>query len=230
MHKLLGVIFAVASATAVLAVPAPASPAGSPIAPLGMVVSANNARSGVDIVNSGATIYEGDQLGTQEDGSMLVRIGTGKLFLHKATSVQMHALANGFSADLGSGVVSVSSDEGRTFQLLTNGLTIRPATAHPTAAQIERVSATEVVVISTRGDLQVSMGDEVETVTAGNSYKVEMGSPASDAAYPGAYPGQGPPPIAGRRSKGFYIIVFSAVAAATAILIWRATESPDKPH
>jgi hypothetical protein len=190
-----------------------------------MVVSADNAHSGVDVVNSGATIYDGDQIATQDGGSMLLRLSDGKLFLHKATSIQMHAIANGFSADLGNGTVSVSSEEGRTFQLVTDGLTIRPATAHPTAAQIERVSATEVVLVSTRGDLQVSMGDEAETVTAGNSYKVEL---ASAEPEPGPYP-QGPPPIAGRRPKGFYILVFGAIAAVTAILIWRATESPTKP-
>jgi len=71
---------------------------------------------------------------------MVLRIGAGKLFLHKATSIQVHALSNGFAANLDNGTVSVSSEEGRTFQLLTNGLAIQPAGLNPTAAQIERVS------------------------------------------------------------------------------------------
>ena len=186
-------------------------------------MSAADASSGADVVNSGTTVYDGDRLATRDEGSMLLRIGAGKLFLHKATSVQVHALSNGFSANLASGTVSMSSEEGRTFELLTDGLTIRPAALHPTAAQIQRVSATEVVLISTHGDLQVSLGDEVETVTAGNSYKVELDPLPAEAD-----PAQGPI-YSGRRRKGFYIVVFSAVAAVTGVMIWRAVMSPDHP-
>ncbi len=223
MGKLCGVTFGFTIVTLVFAVPAPAAPASSPAAPLGMVMSAENARSGVDSVNSGTTIYDGDQLATRDDGSILLRIGAGKLFLHKATSVQVHALSNGFSANLDAGTVSVSSEEGRTFALLTDGLTIRPAGLHSTYAQIQRVSATEVVLISTRGDLQVSLGDEVETVTAGNSYKVELDPLAGEAN-----PAQGPV-YTGRRRKGFYILLISAIAAVTSVLIWRAVVSPSAP-
>ena len=223
MGKLCGVALGFTFMTLIFAVPAPAAPASSPAAPLGMVMSAENARSGVDSVNSGTTIYDGDHLATQDDGSILLRIGAGKLFLQKATSVQVHALSNGFSANLDAGTVSISSEEGRTFVLLADGLTIRPAGLHPTAAQIQRVSATEVVLISTRGDLQVSLGDEVETVTAGNSYKVELAPSTAEAD-----PAQGPI-YTGRRRKGFYIVLISAIAAVTGVLIWRAVMSPDHP-
>lgn len=222
MGKLGGVTLGFTLLTFAFAVPVPAAPAGSPAAPLGMVMSAENARSGIDSVNSGSTIYDGDQLATRDDGSILLRIGAGKLFLQRATSVQVHALSNGFSANLDAGTVSISSEEGRTFALLADGLTIRPAGLHSTVAQIQRVSATEVVLISTRGDLQVSLGDEVETVTAGNSYKVELAPSAAEADQQG-------PIYTGRRRKGFYIVLFSAIAAVTGVLIWRAVVSPDHP-
>lgn len=223
MSKLCGVTLSFTFMTLVFAIPAPAAPASSPAAPLGMVMSAENARSGVDVVNSGTTIYDGDQLATRDDGSILLRIGAGKLFLQRATSVQVHALSNGFSANLDAGTVSISCEEGRTFALLTDGLTIRPAGLHSTAAQIQRVSAKEVVLISTRGDLQVSLGDEVETVSAGNSYKVELAPSTAEAD-----PAQGPV-YTGRRRKGFYIVLFSAIAAATSVLIWRSVVSPVAP-
>jgi hypothetical protein len=192
-----------------------------------MVMSAEDARSGVDAVTSGATIYDGDRLATREEGAMQLRIGAGRLFLHNATSVQVHALPNGFSASLDQGTVSMSSEEGRIFELLTDGLSIRPAGLHSTSAQIQRVSATEVVLISTRGDLQVALGDEVETVRAGNSYKVVIDPLAAEAApAPGAQQG---PVYSGRRPKGFYILVIGAVAAVTGVLIWRAVMSPNHP-
>jgi hypothetical protein len=191
-----------------------------------MVMSAEDARSGVDAITSGATIYDGDRLATRDEGTMQLRIGAGRLFLYKATSVQVHALSNGFSANLDQGTVSMSSEEGRTFELLTDGLSVRPAALHSTSAQIQRVSATEVVLISTRGDLQVSLGDEVETVRAGSSYKVEIDPLAAEAAPATAQQG---PIYTGRRPKGFYILVIGAVAAVTGVLIWRAVMSPDHP-
>jgi hypothetical protein len=227
MRRLCGVVFGLTLAALAFEAPAPASPASSPMAPLGMVMSAADARSGVDVVTSGATIYDGDQLATRDEGAMMLRIGAGRLFLHKATSVQVHALSNGFSANLDQGTVSMSSEEGRTFELLTDGLTIRPVGLHSSSAQIERVSATEVVLISTRGDLQVSLGDEVETVRAGNSYKVEIDPLAAEAASAAGEP-QGPV-FTGRRRKGFYIVLISAIAAVTAVLIWRAVLSPTQP-
>jgi len=227
MPKLCRVVLGLTIATLAFAVPVHASPASSRMAPLGVVMSADNASSGVDVVNSGATIYDGDQLATRDDGAMLLRIGTGKLFLHKATSVRLHALSTGFSANLDKGTVSMSSEEGRTFELLTNGLTIRPAGLHSTAVQIERVSPTEVILISTRGDLKVSLGDEAETVSAGNSYKVEVDPPAVEAD-PAGLEQQGAI-YPGRRRKGFYIALIGAIAAVTAVAIWRAVMSPDKP-
>ena len=225
--KLFALSLASSLVFAALALSVPAASSSSPTAWLGMVMSAENSRSGVDPIYSGATIYDGDRLVTEDDGAMRVRLGTGQLFLHQATSVQMHAFPKGFSALLDTGTVSVSSPEGETFQVLADGASIRPASSHPTAAQIERISPTEVVLISTRGDLQVTMGDEVETVSAGASYKLVV-DPAAAAPEP-AGSAQGPFP-AGHRPKLFYIVVFGAVGAVTGVLIWRALESPDAPR
>ena len=86
----------------------------------------------------------------------------------------MHALPNGFSANLNNGSVVISSAEGQTFELLADGATIRPANSQPTSGQITMVSPTELILTSNRGTLQVSMGDEVKTVDAGSSYRLEV--------------------------------------------------------
>jgi len=198
-----------------------AAPPGTPSAPLGTVLAADNVHAGVDSTYSGATIYDGDHLVTQDIGTMRVRLGTGQMFLHQNTSTQVHAIPNGFSADLDAGTVSVSSLEGQTFQLLADGATIRPASTHPTSAQIAKISPTEVILTPTRGALQITMGDEVKTVEAGGSYKMEVETEAADP--------QGRPPVAAARNH-FIIIAIAALGIATGLIIWRALVSPSSPQ
>jgi hypothetical protein len=202
--------------------PVMAAPASSPSAPLGVVVSAENANVGAGVTTSGATIYDGDHLQTAANSSLRVRFGTGQLVLRQNSMVDVHALPNGFAANLGAGTVVVSSTEGRSFQVIADGATVRPANAQPTSGQVNVISATEAVITSTRGTLEVSMGDEVKTVEAGASYRMEVVSENSD---PGANP-QSPHPTARNR---FLWILIPAVGVVTGIVIWRALVSPTAP-
>jgi hypothetical protein len=217
--------FCVAFLIAILGVllleaPVMAATPATPAAPLGIVLAAENAHAGVDATYSGATIYDGDRLATQDDGTMRVRLGTGQIFLHQNTSTLVHAIANGFSADLDAGTMTVSSSEGQTFQLFADGATISPASSQPTTAQISKISATEVIMTSTRGALLITMGDEVKTLEAGGSYKMEVESED---------PGQKRQlPVATARNH-FIIIVIGAIGVATGLIIWRALVSPTAP-
>src|SRR5579864_2602598 len=206
-----------------LEAPVMAAPPGTPSAPLGTVLAADNVHAGVDSTYSGATIYDGDHLVTQDIGTMRVRLGTGQMFLHQNTSTQVHAIPNGFSADLDAGTVSVSSLEGQTFQLLADGATIRPASTHPTSAQIAKISPTELILTPTCGALQITMGDEVKTVEAGGSYKMEVESEDADPQRAGR------PPVAAARNH-FIIIAIAALGIATGLVIWRALVSPSSPQ
>ena len=221
MHKICGAFLVAILGAMLLEAPVMAAPPGTPSAPLGTVLAADNVHAGVDSTYSGATIYDGDHLVTQDIGTMRVRLGTGQMFLHQNTSTQVHAIPNGFSADLDAGTVSVSSLEGQTFQLLADGATIRPASTHPTSAQIAKISPTEVILTPTRGALQITMGDEVKTVEAGGSYKMEVETEAADP--------QGRPPVAAARNH-FIIIAIAALGIATGLIIWRALVSPSSPQ
>jgi hypothetical protein len=221
VHKVCGAFLMAILGVLLLETPLMASPPGTPSAPLGIVLAAENAHAGVDATFSGATIYDGDRLVTLPDGTMRVRLGTGQLFLRENTVAQVHSFTNGFSADLDAGTVSVSSLEGQSFQLLADGATIRPANTHPTSAQIAKISSTELVLTPTRGTLQITMGDEVKTLEAGSSYKLEVETEPADP--------QGRPPVAAAKNH-FIIILIAAVGVATALIIWRATVSPTSPQ
>jgi hypothetical protein len=200
---------------------APANPAS---APLGVVLQADHAQVGADLTAGGATVYDGDRLQTQEMGTMRATLGGSQLYLRNGTAALVHGLANGFSADLTSGTVVVSSTEGQTFQLLADGATIRPVGTQPVVAQVTRISASVLQLSSSRGSLEVTMGDEVKTVEAGSSYRLEV---APDAASSDPGP-QGNGPYHTARNHFIWIAIIG-VSAAAGIGVWRALVSPSAP-
>jgi hypothetical protein len=206
---------ALAGVPAVAATPNPAS------APLGVIVQADRSTSGVDLAYNGSTVYDGDRLETDDRVSLRARLGGPELFLRPSTTAQVHGLANGFAADLIRGTVVASSAEGQTFQLVANGATIRPANSQPTVAQVTFVNPEELVLTSTRGVLLVSMGDEVRTVEAGKSYRMEIETENQGPQ------GSGRGPYHPARNR-FLLFLIIGVAAGTGIGVWRALISPDQ--
>jgi hypothetical protein len=202
--------------------PVMAAPASAPSAPLGVVLAAENAHGGAGVTTSGATIYDGDRLETPSNSTLRVRLGSGQLVLRQGTVADVHSFPNGFAANLEVGTVLLSSAEGQTFQLIADGATVRPANELPTSGQVSMLSPTELILTSTRGTLQVTMGDEVKTVEAGSSYRMEV-----ETEDPGPSPNpQSPHPTARNR---FLWIAIPAVAAVTGVVIWRALVSPSAP-
>jgi hypothetical protein len=202
--------------------PALAAPASSPSAPLGVVLASENAHVGAGVTTSGETVYDGDRLTTPANSTLRVRLGSGQIVLRQNSTADVHSYPNGFSANLDYGSVVVSSAEGQTFQVVADGAIIRPLNAEPTSGQISMISPTELVLTGTRGTLKVTMGDEVKTLEAGSSYRLEVEpEPADPAAQP-----QVATPTA---RNHFLWIAIPVVAAVTGIVIWRALVSPSSP-
>ena len=204
-----------------ISAPVMAAPASSPSAPLGVVLASENANVGAGVTTSGATIYDGDHLRTPENSTLRVKLGSGQLVLRQNTIADVHSFPNGFSANLNAGSVIVSSAEGQTFQLLADGAVIRPANAQATTGQISMINSNEMILTATRGTLEVVMGDEVKTLEAGNSYRMEV-----ESEDPPAMPQQSTRPTA---RNHFLWIAVPAVAAVTGVVIWRALVSPTTP-
>ena len=204
-----------------------AAPGMPPSSPFGIVVSAENSTVSVDTNYAGATVYDGDRFATQDDGTMRLRLGNGQLLLFHATAVIVHAVPSGFSVNLDSGAASAAPSEGDTFELIVNGISIRPADAHQAVAQVERVNSAEAILVVGQGNLKIAMGDEVRTVAAGNSYKLEI-TDSEESSSSGEQGPQGAVPT-GRSRNRLLINVITAAAAVTGILIWRATVSPTAP-
>src|SRR5438270_8917887 len=95
-----------------IGIPAMARPANPASAPLGLVMQAERARQGADVTSGGATIYEGDRLETQDDGTLRARLGGSQIYLRPDTIAEIHGLTAGYSASLLHGTVIASSPEG----------------------------------------------------------------------------------------------------------------------
>ena len=223
MRKLFTAVLIATLSVMLFHAPVMAAPASSPSAPLGVVLATENAHVGAGVTTSGATIYDGDHLQTLENSTLRVKLGSGQIVLRQNSSADVHSFPNGFSATLNNGTAVVSSVEGQTFQLLADGATIRPANAQATSGQINMISASEMILTATRGTLEVTMGDEVKTLEAGSSYRMEVESEDPPAA---PQPQQSPSPTA--RSR-FLWYAIPAVAVVTSIVIWRALVSPTTP-
>jgi hypothetical protein len=204
----------------------PANPAS---APLGVVLQAERAQVGVDITSNGATIYEGDRLETLYDGNLHARLGGSQMYLRPNTATEVHGLSNGFSASLLHGTVVASSPEGQTFRLLANGATIRPAGTQATVAQVTWVNANELLLTSTRGAIEVSLGDEVKTIEAGSSYRMETQDEDTGQGPQGQQGSGAPPAHTGRRRRAFFFLIGGTIAVGTGIGIWRVLISPSDP-
>ena len=201
--------------------PAMATPANPASAPLGFVLQAERAHVGADIISGGATIYDGDRLETQEDGTMRARLGGSQMYLRPSTLAEVHGLSNGFSASLLYGTIIASSPAGQTFQLLANGATIRPVGTQATVAKVTWVNAKELLLTSNLGTIQVSLEGDVKTIEAGNSYRMEIQPEDPGPQGSGA-------PTHGGRNRAIYIWI-TVAAVATGIGIWRVMESEDHP-
>jgi hypothetical protein len=202
-------------------IPATANPGNPASAPLGWVLQAERALVGADITAGGATIYDGDRLETQGDGTLRARLGNSQMYLRQSTIAEVHGLSNGFSANLLSGTVIASAPEGQTFQVLADGATIRPVGTQATVAQITRVSFNELLLTSNVGAIQVSLdGGDVKTIEAGNSFRMEI---QPEPPSPGQDNGSGTQTTG--RNRAIYVWIAIA-SVATGVGIWRAMLSP----
>jgi|HubBroStandDraft_1064217.scaffolds.fasta_scaffold116107_1 hypothetical protein len=207
-------------AVAIFAVTAAAAPV--PVASMGVVLQANNANLSGSPVVTGATIFNGDTLSTDNAGVLRARFGSSQIYLFPNSNVSISQTANGFSAVLSGGTVQLSSGSGQTYSVLANGAIVHPAGNSQSISQITWVSPTELLLTSRRGDLDVTMGEETQTISEGTSFKMMIAPASQPAASPAAQPGQ---PALSSGTNSFYLIAILLIAGGTAVAIALALES-----
>ena len=139
-------------------IPLPASPAGAPnVLPLGVVTQASGARFKAAKISAGATIYDGDGLSTEAEGTLQFRGSAAVFYLPGSSGVTLHGLPMGTQAQLQTGTVVFSTAKAVAMEVLADGAFIRPLADGPTVAQVTIVGPKELQIRARRGALQFAI-------------------------------------------------------------------------
>ena len=207
---------------------------GSPTATaLGTVLTAERAHVGDASAWVGTTVYAGDHLSTELQGSVQVRAGAAaRLLLLSASSAVIDDKEGAPSAKLLSGTATFSTGNAHAFTLYASTAAIRAQSDAPTIGQVTLLNEKELLVISKRGPLEVTVDGETQTVEDGKAYHVYLDPEMAQGAS-GAGGAQGPGGKGGGPRKAgqnyFLFVVAGATAIATAFAVSEALESPSRP-
>jgi hypothetical protein len=201
--------------------------------PLGTVIAAERAHVGQASAAVGTTIFGGDYLSTEMQGSVQVRAGAARLLLLSSSAAVINDNEGAPSAKLLHGTATFSTGNAHAFILFASSAAVRSQTDEPTIGQVTFLSEKELLVTAKRGGLIVTVEDETQVVPEGTSYRVLLdadmaqGPEGAGAGKGGPYGQRGGPRKAGR--SHFLIVATAVTALAAWFAISEALESPDRP-
>ena len=206
-------------------------PARGKLDALGIVEQADRAKLGGEAASEGTTIYDGDRLSTEADGSVQLLVGEARLYLTEKSSVIVHneggKREKEFEAELlgGSAVLSVAAPSNG--EILTNSAQVRAISETRGVVQVRRTGINELIVFAQRGPAEICYRGECATIPEGKSYRVLLS--ASDDPPPAGAGAKG----SGKTGKAILLIAIGATAAGVIAATWGGTpkgvESPDHP-
>jgi hypothetical protein len=226
LAKALVVLAATAMSVAMLGTPLLAAPTSQ----LGIVVFADHARVGMAAASVGSTVFGGDKLSTEPEGSVQIRAGAARFLLASGGVATLSSDEAAPAASLVSGTATFSTANAKAFTLHFANAAIRPNTDEPTVGQVSVVGPKELIVKSTRGSLAFTVEGETRVIPEGAAFRVILDpTPAEAAAAPpaGGRSSQSGPVSAGSSKFVWYAV--GVVAIVTAVAIHQALESPDRP-
>jgi len=203
---------------------------------VGTITSALGAHIGSAAATTGATVFGGDRLETQQTGTLQVRTGAARLMLSASSVVTMSGSAEAPGAELQRGTAVFSTANANSFVLHASTAAIRPETDAPTVVQVTYVTSKELIVRTTRGSITITVDGETKAIPEAMAYRVilDPDSYMEASAAPGqgprgaGAPGRGGPPRKAGRSR-FLLLAIIVTGVVTAIALDEVLESPSKP-
>jgi ferric-dicitrate binding protein FerR (iron transport regulator) len=201
---------------------------------LGTVVASNGASVSGAGAPVGTTVFAGDNLTTADAGSVQLRTKDARLMLAASSAATVSEDGGTPAATLLRGSATFSTSKAKAFALNAATAVIRPKSDEPTVGQVTILSAKQLLVKCTRGELTITVGDDSRVIPEGSAYRIVLDPTESEEAQNQPPPegagtkGSGHPPIMAAKSK----FVWYAVAAVSLVTIWavhKALESPDRP-
>ncbi len=207
---------------------------GAPAAALGTVIAADRAHVGEAKAEVGTTVYGGDTLKTEVQGSVQIRAGAARLLLLSSSDALVNNTGGSPSANLTRGAATFSTGNAQAFTLFALTAAIRAENDAPTIGQVSYIGPKELLVHATRGALVVSVGADAQVIPEGSSYRVlldqpeEMGQGPAGAGAPNGPRGRGGSPLRAGRSR-FLIVTAAVTGVVTYLAVSEALESPERP-
>ena len=182
--------------------------------PVGIVMLSNGAQVSQITAQSGTSLYVGDTLTTDLNGSLQVRFGTSQLVLRGQTVVKLSENDSGLTLNLQHGDIEFS-ETNSPIHLQVCQAAVTPF--QNSSGQLRVVAPSEFQIGSTRGTLNVEIGEDTKAVTEGTAYDVSIQEqqPIDQNTKAG-----------GRNSrlKGLWLVI-ALIVTINAILIAKAFES-----
>jgi len=205
-----------AFALAILLVTAPLSAAQNQ--QLGVVMQSANGHLNSAAASAGATLFIGDRVGTDPNGTMALRAGSAQMILASDSVLFMNRDAAGLIARLDRGTVGFHLEGSEAFRVTAVDVTVRALSPVSTSGQVT-IEKCDVLVTSRVARLEVTAGKESKTLDEGKTYRVALLGACGNE--------QNQPPVATGTSR-FWLVTIP-VGVAIGIDIWKAVESPDRP-
>jgi hypothetical protein len=150
--------------------------------PLGIVIQAQDALLSNANAAIGATVYPGDALATERDGTLRLRVGPGQLYLAPSSSASLTQNEKVTRVTVASGTVGFVSVTSADIELQTPVALVRPANGQRAQGQVTVIGPNHMIVSAYSGALLVERNGESRIVEAGKSYNVSFDPNATPSA------------------------------------------------
>ncbi len=150
--------------------------------PLGIVIQAQDAHLSNANAAIGATVYPGDALATERDGTLRLRVGPGQLYLAPSSSASLTQNEKVTRVTVASGTVGFVSVTSADIELQTPIALVRPANGQRAQGQVTVTGPNHMIVSAYSGALLVERNGESRIVEAGKSYNVSFDPNATPSA------------------------------------------------
>lgn len=211
-----------------------AGPSPAQVVPLGLVVYAQRAHLGEASASPGSSIYDGDRLSTDDDGTLRVAAPALTLHLNSQTALRIRYFENSagssagtLQAELAAGTLIFSRARNAPILVKADQAEIVPQADIPTIGQVRVVGPKELRIYAQRGPLQFSYRGETDVIAEGAACRILL-DPTDQQAV--AASESGPQRKKPGQHRTTYLLIPIGVAMGIAIPLSRHDlESPDRP-
>jgi len=140
--------------------------------PLATVEEATHASVRGASAATGTSLYGGDAVTTDKQGTVRLRLGKGKLYLSASSSASLEQRAGLATVTLAEGSATFSLPDPAQFELETPVGVLRGSGRKATQGQVRISKPTEVEVCATHGDLVLDNEGEYYTLAQGKTFRI----------------------------------------------------------